>query len=115
MSTVPAVRWTLAQAANVSALTLTQQLCAQYGGFVRGVELFDAVAFGISPAEVASMDPQQRLLLDHSYTALHKTAHRRATLMGGNTGVFLGIAAHDFWLSRILSFWLTAFMYFVTF
>ena len=37
------------------------------------------------------MDPQQRLLLELGYTSLHGSMHRRATLMGGDSGVFLGI------------------------
>merc|ERR1719230_998496 len=41
------------------------------------------------------MDPQQRLLLETGYTALHASSHRRATLMGGDGGVFLGIERPD--------------------
>ena len=37
------------------------------------------------------MDPQQRLLLEVGYGALHVSSARRATLMGGDSGVFLGI------------------------
>ena len=42
------------------------------------------------------MDPQQRLLLEQGYSALHSGKHRRATLEGSITGVFLGILASDF-------------------
>ena len=76
MGTVPAVRWTLEHATDMSKLTPAQKTCAQYGGFVLGVELFDSVAFGVSPSEVSAMDPQQRLLLDRSYTALHASVSK---------------------------------------
>ena len=41
------------------------------------------------------MDPQQRLLLEVGYAALHASSHRRVTLMGGDSGVFLGIERPD--------------------
>ena len=41
------------------------------------------------------MDPQQRLLLELGYAALHGSAHRRQTLLGGDGGVFLGIERPD--------------------
>ena len=40
------------------------------GGFIDGVQRFDAEFFGISPREAASMDPQQRLLLEVTNEAL---------------------------------------------
>src|ERR1041384_5266472 len=42
------------------------------GGFLDGVEAFDAAFFGISPREAASMDPQQRLLLEVAWEALEE-------------------------------------------
>ncbi len=37
---------------------------ARFGGFIGGTDLFDAVAFGITPAEAELMDPQQRALME---------------------------------------------------
>ena len=41
------------------------------------------------------MDPQQGLLLELGYSALHGSSHRRSTLMGGGSGVFLGMERPD--------------------
>eukprot|EP00966_Prymnesium_polylepis_P327240 7383118-Prymnesium_polylepis.1 len=92
---VPATRWMLAVEVDLSMFTPEVLSSVQHGGFIKGAERFDAAAFGISSAEATVMDPQQRLLLEQSYTALHTSAHRRATLMGGDTGVFLGIERPD--------------------
>ena len=39
-------------------------LRARFGGYIAGVEAFDAAAFGIMPPEAQLMDPQQRLLME---------------------------------------------------
>ena len=41
------------------------------------------------------MDPQQRLFLEVGYAALHGAGERRASLLGGDAGVFLGIERPD--------------------
>ena len=46
------------------------------------------------------MDPQQRLLLELGYTALHGASRRRAALMGGDGGVFLGVERPDWAIAQ---------------
>merc|ERR1711903_310341 len=100
MSSVPLTRWVLEEAADTSVLTAVQAACVRHGGFVAGAQRFDAVAFGLSPAEAGAMDPQQRLLLELGYASLHAATQRRVTLMGGDGGVFLGIERPDWALAQ---------------
>ena len=100
LGAVPALRWTLEAALEVHLLTATQLQCVQHGGCVTGAQRFDSQAFSISPAEVSVMDPQQRLLLELGYSALHASSHRRAVLMGGDAGVFLGMERPDWAIAQ---------------
>ena len=42
------------------------------------------------------MDPQQRLLLEIGYSAAHSAGMRRASLLGREMGIFVGIMNVDF-------------------
>lgn len=72
------------------------KMCCRYGGFLEGVDLFDAEFFGISPREAAGMDPQQRLLLEVSWEALERANQPADRLFGSSTGVFVGISTFDY-------------------
>lgn len=67
-----------------------------WGGFVDGVELFDAEFFGISPREAVSIDPQQRLLLETAWRALEDGGLAVERLPARNTGVYVGISTNDY-------------------
>ncbi|ORV14130.1 type I polyketide synthase [Mycobacterium celatum] len=65
-------------------------------GFVDDVTGFDAPFFGISTREVRLMDPQHRLLLETAWRAVEHSGTAPTALANTNTGVFVGLATHDY-------------------
>jgi amino acid adenylation domain-containing protein len=76
-------------------LTPGKVACTQ-GGFLEGIELFDARFFEIAPVEAARMDPQQRLALSIAWEALEDAGIVPARLRGTATGIFLGVSYDDY-------------------
>ena len=65
-------------------------------GFVEDVTGFDAPFFGMSTREVRLMDPQHRLLLETAWRAIEHSGTAPTDLADSNTGVFVGLATHDY-------------------
>ncbi|HYM61875.1 MAG TPA: beta-ketoacyl synthase N-terminal-like domain-containing protein [Thermoanaerobaculia bacterium] len=76
------------------------RMSTRWGGFIDGVDQFDAEFFGISAREAMFMDPQQRVLLEVAWHALEDAAIPAPTLSESNTGVFVGASSDDY--SRLL-------------
>ena len=69
---------------------------SKWGGFIPDVAEFDHAFFGISPREARLMDPQHRLFLQVAYQAIEDAGRRPSELARGRTGVFVGVASHDY-------------------
>ncbi|MFB7134051.1 amino acid adenylation domain-containing protein [Streptomyces sp. NPDC056237] len=69
---------------------------AREGGFLDGIEQFDAGFFGISPREAQSMEPQQRIVLETSWEALERAGLRDDQFKGSRTGVYIGAMRPDY-------------------
>ncbi len=91
---VPADRWTPADIVDPT------HAIPSVGGFLDGIDLFDAGFFGVSPREAGVLDPQQRLMLETSWRALEDAGQPAAALRGSRTGVYIGGLWHDHELLR---------------
>ena len=73
-----------------------QDAFSRRGGFVDGLDRFDAGFFGLAPIEARNMDPQQRLMLETSWQALEDAGVAPGSLAGSRTGVYFGIALSEY-------------------
>ena len=71
------------------------------GGFIDGIDLFDAAFFHVSRREAARLDPQQRLLLETSWQAFERAGIDPRRLKDSLTGIFIGLFSHDYELLQV--------------
>jgi acyl transferase domain-containing protein/acyl carrier protein len=69
---------------------------SRWGGFIDGIDRFDAGFFGISPREAALMDPQQRVLMEVAAEAIEDAGLPADRISGTESGVFVGISSYDY-------------------
>jgi len=70
------------------------KMYTRHGGFLDGIEQFDANFFGVSPLDATNMDPQQRLLLEVAWEALENAGQVPGSI--AKTGVWVGTFMDDY-------------------
>jgi acyl transferase domain-containing protein len=94
---VPAARWDRQKFYNSDSRKMGKMATFR-GGYLDGIDQFDAHFFGISPREAVWLDPQQRLLLQVTWEALEDGGQVADRLAGSDTGVFVGGFTLDYQL-----------------
>lgn len=72
------------------------KVMTRWGGFLEGIERFDAGFFEMSPREAERLDPAQRLLLETAWEALEDGGQLPGSAALLETGVFVGLWLSDF-------------------
>ncbi len=75
---------------------VAEEATIRRGGFLQGLDRFDAKFFGIQPIEARMMDPRQRMLLETSWHALEDAGIDPGPLKGSRTGVFAGLGSSEY-------------------
>nr|WP_284706203.1 type I polyketide synthase [Micromonospora phytophila] len=92
ITTVPASRWD-ADRFHSTDPAVPGRTVSRWGGFIDGVEDFDAAFFRMSPQEAAATDPQQRLMLELAWEAVEAAGIGPGRLRGVRGAVFVGAIA----------------------
>lgn len=95
VSEVPPERWNIEEVYDPQKET-PGKMNIRVGGFLSGIDQFDAQCFGINEQEARFMDPQQRLVLEITWQALETASIVPASLAETSTGVFVGISNFDY-------------------
>ncbi|WP_255794922.1 type I polyketide synthase [Mycobacteroides abscessus] len=94
---VPPERWDVAEVYDPQP-GIPGKTVSRWGGFLDQIGGFDTAGLGITQYEAQAMDPQHRLLVEMSWEALEHAGIAPSSLMGSQTGVYFGIAHHDYLL-----------------
>ncbi|HEY1111191.1 MAG TPA: beta-ketoacyl synthase N-terminal-like domain-containing protein, partial [Opitutaceae bacterium] len=105
---VPRERWDAEELFDATQGAPGKCYC-KWGGFVTGVDEFDAPFFSIPPVEAELMDPQQRLFLQASWHALENAGYARSQLarwrlgeVQQDIGVFAGVTHNAYQIEGVL-------------
>ncbi len=93
-SEIPADRWNLDEYYDPEPQP--GKMYTRRGGFLDGIDEFDAPFFGISDEEARWTDPQHRLLLETTWEALEDAGIAPHQMEDPFVGVFMGLMSTDY-------------------
>ncbi len=95
IKTVPGSRWAMDKyfSTNKEKKNCTY---SKWGGFIDGIDEFDAPFFKISPIEAKLMEPMQRIAVQECWKAFEDSAIHPDQLDGSRCGVYLGVSGSDY-------------------
>ena len=86
---IPSERWDYNDIYEENTKKIGKTNC-KWGGFIDGMEEFDAEFFKYSPIEAVLIDPQERLFLENAWNAMEDSGYTRDSLKKERVGVFVG-------------------------
>ena len=99
---VPPERWNHAEHFDASG-DRDDKAQTRFGGFVSGIDQFDAGLFNISPAEARAIDPMERQFIEVVWELFENAGHTPERLKrsavndrGGDIGVFVGVMSQTY-------------------
>lgn len=90
ISEIPASRWDHSRFFNPDR-SCKGTVYSKWGGFIDGVDQFDAGFFNLSARESEITDPQERLFLQIAWECVEDACYTRQSLLGRSVGVFVGV------------------------
>lgn len=92
---VPEDRWDIASLYSPDPRARGKTVSRE-GGYLPGLDTFDAAFFGITPREAPFIDPRQRLILETAWEALEDAGIPVERLIGSPTSVVVGTLTNDY-------------------
>jgi polyketide synthase PksM len=92
---IPADRWSWREIFG-DPLTEAGKTNIKWGGFMKEVDKFDPLFFGISPKEAELIDPQQRIVMETVWKTIEDAGYKPSDLWGSRTGLFIGVSSSDY-------------------
>ena len=78
------------------------KMYTKQGGFIKGIDLFDADFFNISDRQANHLDPQHHLLLTTTWRAFENAGINLREQSDKSCGVFVGIGSQDYTYLQLL-------------
>ncbi len=92
---IPSQRWEVERYYS-STPQHPHKTISKWGGFIEGIDKFDAQFFGIAPKEAEKIDPQQRIMLELGWFCIEDAGYSSTQLSGSQVGVFIGVCNYDY-------------------